>query len=53
MNQKPDISVIMSVFNGEDYLEEALKSIIAQSFKFWELIAVNDCSSDGTADIRA
>lgn len=51
MNQKPDISVIMSVFNGEDYLEEALKSIIAQSFKFWELIAVNDCSSDGTADI--
>lgn len=51
MIQKPDISVIMSVFNGEDYLEDAIKSIIAQSFENWELIAVNDRSSDSTADI--
>ena len=50
---KPDISVIMSVYNGESYLEEAIKSVINQTFKNWELVVINDCSSDSTAEILA
>lgn len=48
---KPDISVIMSVYNGETYLEEAIESVINQTFENWELIIINDCSTDSTADI--
>ena len=47
----PDISVIMSVYNGEAYLAEAVESIINQTFKNWELIVINDCSTDSTAEI--
>lgn len=44
----PEISIIMSVYNGEDYLAETIESVIAQTFKNWELIVINDCSTDGT-----
>ncbi len=50
---KPDISVIMSVYNGETYLEEAIESVIKQTFKNWELIIINDCSTDSTSEILA
>ncbi len=50
---KPDISVIMSVYNGESYLEEAIESVRNQTFQNWELIVINDCSTDSTADILA
>ena len=48
---KPDISVIMSVYNGETYLKEAIESVMNQTFKNWELIVINDCSTDSTAEI--
>ncbi len=51
MNKIPKISVIMSVYNGEDYLEETLDSICNQTFKDWELVAINDCSTDTTLSI--
>ena len=51
MNHTPEISVIMSVYNGEDYLSEAIESVLAQTFPHWELIVINDCSTDGTAEI--
>lgn len=50
---KPDISVIMSVYNGELYLAEAIDSVIGQTFENWELVVINDCSTDGTAAILA
>ena len=50
---KPDISVIMSVYNGETYLKEAIESVRNQTFKNWELIVINDCSTDSTAEILA
>ncbi len=50
---RPDISVIMSVYNGETYLFEAIESVRNQTFKNWELIVINDCSTDTTADILA
>ena len=49
----PEISVIMSVYNGEAYLEEAIDSIRNQTFTNWELIVINDCSTDSTGQILA
>ena len=45
------ISVIMSVYNGEEYLAEAIDSVLGQSFSDFELIVINDCSTDGTSEI--
>ena len=47
----PEISAIMSVYNGEAYLKEAIDSVINQTFVDWELIIINDCSTDSTEDI--
>ena len=45
------ISVIIPVYNVEKYLQKCLESIVNQTFCDWELIAVNDGSSDKSADI--
>ena len=42
----PLISVIMSVYNSERYLKESTESVLAQSFKDFEFLIVDDCSSD-------
>ena len=41
----------MSVYNGEDYLSEAIDSVLSQSFTDFELIIINDCSTDRTSEI--
>ena len=45
------ISVILPVFNGEKYISKAIESVLGQSFTDFELIIVNDGSTDNTADI--
>lgn len=45
------ISIILPVYNGEDYLPEAIESIICQSYTNFELIIVNDCSTDASLSI--
>lgn len=45
------LSVVMSVYNGEKYLKEAIDSVINQTYKNWEMIVVNDASTDKTAEI--
>lgn len=47
----PKISVVLPVYNGEKYLKESIASVLNQSFEDWELIIVDDCSSDSTANI--
>jgi glycosyltransferase involved in cell wall biosynthesis len=47
----PDLSVVMAVFNGEDFLRPALDSLLAQTFADFELIVVDDGSTDGTWEI--
>ena len=51
MSENVKISVIMSVYNGEEYLAEAIDSVLDQSFKDFELIVINDCSTDKTAEL--
>lgn len=51
--EKPLISCIVPVFNGERYLAEALDSILAQTYRPIEVIVVDDGSTDGTADLVA
>ena len=48
---KPEISVIMSVYNGEEYLEQAIDSVLSQTFENFELIVIDDCSTDKTNEI--
>lgn len=45
------ISVIIPVYNGEKYLDEALQSVLNQSVEPFEILIVDDCSTDRTAEI--
>lgn len=48
---KPLISVVMSVFNSESYVKEAIDSILNQTFGDFEFIILDDGSTDGSVDI--
>lgn len=50
-NKNPKVSVIMPVYNTEKYLEEAIKSILNQSFKDFEFIIIDDFSMDKSYEI--
>jgi len=47
----PLISVVMSVFNGEKYLADAVDSVLAQTFCDFEFVIVDDGSTDRTAEV--
>jgi glycosyltransferase involved in cell wall biosynthesis len=49
----PAVTVIMTVYNGEAYLAEAIESVLSQTRADFELIIVDDGSEDGTAAILA
>ena len=51
MEEKPRISVIMSVYNAQLYLEEAIESILNQSFSDFEFLILDDCSVDNSINI--
>lgn len=51
MNNQPLVSIIMAVKDTEPYLPDCLDSIIHQTYTNWELIAVNDHSTDRTPEI--
>lgn len=50
MNQ-PLVSVLMPCYNAEDHLEAAMRSILDQTYRNLEVIAINDCSKDRTSEI--
>lgn len=51
MQKKPLVSVIVIFFNASDFLLEALESVLAQTYEHWELILVDDGSTDGSSEI--
>ena len=51
MLRQPLVSIIVNCFNGEEYLREALDSIITQTYKNWEIIFWDNQSNDTSAKI--
>jgi glycosyltransferase involved in cell wall biosynthesis len=51
MIKKPLISIIMNCFNGEDYIQQSIESIISQTYQNWELIFWDNNSSDKSIEI--
>lgn len=50
-NMEELVSIIMSAYNAEKTLKRAVDSVINQSYQNWELLIIDDCSTDTTADI--
>ncbi len=48
---KPTVSINLCCYNSEKYLRETLDSIVSQTYKDWELVIINDGSSDSTESI--
>lgn len=48
---KEGVSIAMTTYNGEKYLKKQLDSILSQSYKNFELVICDDCSSDNTWEI--
>ena len=42
------VSIVLPVYNGEQFLAESIDSVIAQTYTNWELIIIDDCSSDSS-----
>ncbi|HAA14535.1 MAG TPA: glycosyl transferase [Cytophagales bacterium] len=51
VDQTPLVSVVMPVYNAEQYLREAMESILAQTYQHFEFIILNDGSTDSSKEI--
>ncbi|MDE2223595.1 MAG: glycosyltransferase family 2 protein, partial [Candidatus Omnitrophica bacterium] len=49
----PRVSVLMTIYNAAPFLQESIDSLLTQSFQNWELIAVENGSTDTSAEILA
>ena len=45
------VSIIMPAYNCEQYIADAIQSVLAQTYTNWELLIVDDCSTDSTAEV--
>lgn len=48
---EPLVSVIMPVYKARDFVEEAIRSVMAQSVTDWELLVIDDCSPDDSSEV--
>jgi glycosyltransferase involved in cell wall biosynthesis len=53
MTPVPRVSVVMPTYRGADHVDEALRSVLAQTLGDIEVVVVDDASEDGTADLAA
>jgi len=51
MPRAPRFSVLMAAYNAERYVAEAIESVLSQTFQDWELVIVDDGSTDRTGEI--
>ena len=51
LKEEPLVSIIMNCFNGEHYLDDALKSVLDQTYKNWELIFWDNKSADNSRNV--
>jgi glycosyltransferase involved in cell wall biosynthesis len=49
--QKPLVSIVLPTYNGSKYIADSIESCINQSYQNWELIVVNDASTDNSEEI--
>ena len=49
--ERDKVSVIMPAYNCEKFIDETIESLLNQTYSNWELIAVDDCSTDKTGEI--
>lgn len=45
------ISIITPVYNSEEYIEDCIQSVLSQTYQNWELLLIDDCSSDNSINI--
>ena len=51
VSNTPQITVLMSVYNGAKFLDEAIDSILTQTFTDFEFIVIDDASSDDSLQV--
>ncbi len=51
MKSSPKITVLMTVYNGGKYLSASIESVLSQRFSDFELLIINDCSTDNSVDV--
>ena len=49
--QIPAVSIVIPMYNSEKYIGECLDSILAQTFTDYEVIVVDDCSTDNSREV--
>ena len=45
------ISIVMAAYNAEQTIKKAVQSVVDQSYQNWELLVINDCSTDNTVEV--
>lgn len=45
------VSIIMPAYNAENYIKESIESVLLQTYSNWELLVIDDCSTDSTPQI--
>lgn len=49
--EEPVVSIVMPAFNAEKTISESIQSVLSQTYKYWELIIIDDASTDSTASV--
>ena len=51
MKKQKELLIIMPAYNASNTISESIQSVLDQTYQYFELIVVNDCSSDNTKEI--